>query len=234
MKWVLIAGSAMGHVAAMFGLDQIPQSPAEPPPTPITIVESKVEEPEAVEPPEPEPSEEPPEPVQEAQPESAEPPPAASPDPAPSEASSLNALPDLGLELSGTSGTGTGFAVASRPQAAPKKVERRLINTQVSETRPVKVAPCAEGGSPKPKLLRFNKPAYSEAARAAGVTGKLRINITVGPDGQVEQAVMLQGLGHGLDDATLQAARAASFEAATQCGKSVRSNFTMSVRFSAE
>lgn len=233
MKWVLIAGSAMGHVAAMFGLDQIPQRPADPPPTPITIVESKVEEPEEVEPPEPEPSEEPPEPVQEAQPEAREAPPAASPEP-PSEASSHNALPDLGLELSGTSGTGTGFAVASRPQAAPKKVERRLINTQVSETRPVKVAPCAEGGSPKPKLLRFNKPAYSEAARAAGVTGKLRINITVGPDGQVEQAVILQGLGHGLDEATLQAARAASFEAATQCGKSVRSTFTMSVRFSAE
>lgn len=233
MKWVLIAGSAMGHVAAMFGLDQIPQRPADPPPTPITIVESKVEEPEVVEPPEPEPSEEPPEPVQEAQPEAREAPPAASPEP-PSEASSHNALPDLGLELSGTSGTGTGFAVASRPQAAPKKVERRLINTQVNETRPVKVAPCAEGGSPKPKLLRFNKPAYSEAARAAGVTGKLRINITVGPDGQVEQAVILQGLGHGLDEATLQAARAASFEAATQCGKSVRSTFTMSVRFSAE
>lgn len=233
MKWVLITGSAIGHVAAMFGLDQIPVKPADPPPTPITILESKAEEPEIVEPPEPEPSEEQPEPIQEARPES-EPLPAEAPAPAENDSPSLDALPDLGLELSGMSGTGAGFAVASRPQSAPKKLERRLIGTPTSDTRPQKVSPCAEGSSPKPKLLRFNKPAYSEAARAAGVTGKLRINITVGPDGQVEQVVVLQGLGHGLDEATLMAARAASFEAATQCGKNVRSSFTMSVRFSGE
>ena len=233
MKWVLVTGSAIGHLAAMFGLDQIPRAPAELPPTPITIVETPAEEPEVVEPPEPEPVEEAPEPAPQDAPPEAEPQAAPPPADAPN-AASLDALPDLGLELSGSSGTGSGFAVTSGKRSAPQKVERRVLGTPSNDLRTEKPAPCETGTSPKPKLLHFQKPAYSELARTAGVSGKLRITVTVGPDGQIEQAVVIQGLGHGLDEATLSAVRAASFEAATQCGKKVRATFTMSVRFSAE
>lgn len=236
MKWIVVMGSAAGHLAAVLGLDQLAPHQANSAPTAITVVEAPAPvEPEKA--PEPEPEPEP----TEAPPVKAE---AAAPSPlarsaAPTEepaAPSADALPDLGLELSGTGSAGPGLAVASGSggRGPARLVSRRVLSAAPAPQLIDKSDPCSVGPTPKPRLENFQKPAYSEAARAAGVSGKVRVTITVGADGSVEQATIVQGLGHGLDEATLAAVRAASFSAAVHCGKAVRSTFTMSVRFSAE
>jgi len=162
---------------------------------------------------------------------------AASPKPAQEPSTpTTEALPDLGLELVGTSSGGPGLAVAAGGggSGAPRVRERRTLSAAPVPARVDPSAACQDGPSPKPQLVNFQKPSYSETARAAGVTGKVRVSITVGADGRVEQVTILQGLGHGLDEATVAAVRAASFSAAVACGKNVRSTFTMSVRFSAD
>jgi protein TonB len=49
--------------------------------------------------------------------------------------------------------------------------------------------------------------------------------------GQVVSARVLEGLGHGLDDAALEAARAAHFEPAMRCGKPTKTTFVIGMRF---
>lgn len=237
MKWLVVLGSAAGHLAAVLGLDQLAPHSTASTPTAITMVEvPPAPEPEAPPPPPPEPeaapdeapptpSNAPPSPLARAAPAAAEP-----------AAPVADALPDLGLTLSGTSSGGPGLAVASGQGGGggSRVQERRTLGPAPTLPTVDKSDPCQAGSAPKPSLTNFQKPSYSESARAAGVTGKVRVSITVGADGSVEQVTILQGLGHGLDEATLAAVRAASFSAAVQCGKPVRSTFTMSVRFSAE
>ena len=68
--------------------------------------------------------------------------------------------------------------------------------------------------------------------RGAQIEGKVRIEITVGPDGAVTAVRVIQGLGHGLDEAALEAARGSTFEAGSKCGKPIAMTFTIGMRFS--
>ena len=48
---------------------------------------------------------------------------------------------------------------------------------------------------------------YPAAARAAGVAGRVYVRFVVGADGRVRDAQVMQGLGHGCDEAALAAVR---------------------------
>ena len=48
---------------------------------------------------------------------------------------------------------------------------------------------------------------YPAAARAAGVAGRVYVRFVVGTDGKVADAHVLQGIGHGCDEAALAAVR---------------------------
>jgi protein TonB len=84
----------------------------------------------------------------------------------------------------------------------------------------------------KPKPKGVPSPAYTAAAREANVEGKVRIEVTVGPDGAVKSARVIAGLGYGLDEAALAAARRGTFEPGTRCGKPVTATFVIAMRFS--
>jgi protein TonB len=157
--------------------------------------------------------------------------PAATPPPAPAEApapSALDSLPDLGLTLGG--GVGGGGLPVANPN--PRRELDRPARPKVLEAP----APAGDGCSEdiqKAKPLNIVQPTYaSEEARAASIEGKVRIQITVGVDGTVVHAEVIQGLGYGLDEAALEAARASTFEPGTRCGKPVETTFTMGIRFS--
>lgn len=236
MKWLVTTASALGHVAAILGLDSLPNTIHPEPPTTVTMVEiPELQEPEAAPPPPVPEQQKPPPPIvspSRAELAVAQPLPAAPPTAAPP---SLDSLPNLGLELSGSS-SGSGLAVssASARGSAPQPSRPRILGAAVEPARSQPRVECKEGPSPKPQLTSFRKPAFTEGARSAGVSGKIRVSITVGADGRVEQVKVLESLGHGLDEATVAAVRSASFEPARRCGKAERSTFTMSVRFSAE
>lgn len=233
MKWLLIAGSTIGHVAALTGLNQLHASVPPAPPTVISIVEipeppAEIQEAPAEPPPPPASEQAPPSLAAKATPSAA----AEIPDAAPPSASppSLSSMPDLGLDLSGGSGAG-GIAVPSggggpaRTGAAP---ERRVLGNSKPATKP---SACSDAES-KPKVLSLPKPGYTEQARAAGINGKVRVSITVSSTGAIESVQVVQALGFGLDEAAVAAAQSAQFEPAKRCGLAVSSTFTLSIKFS--
>jgi periplasmic protein TonB len=161
--------------------------------------------------------------------------PAAPPPPTPAAAPPPAAAPafaDLGLTL-GNGGGGPGLAVP-QPGAAPAPTHAPAAAT--ATTRKVTtLAPAAEETCDeppvKPKPRSIVKPAYTEDARAAQVEGVVRVEITIDPTGQVVDAKILRGLGHGLDEAALAAARQMTFEPGTRCGKAHVATISLGVRF---
>jgi protein TonB len=75
-------------------------------------------------------------------------------------------------------------------------------------------------------------PHYTSTAREAAIEGRVRVEITVGSSGEVRKARVITSLGYGLDEAALEAARAARFEPALECGRAVSATFVVSIRFS--
>jgi protein TonB len=191
-------------------------APAPPPPPPEPV---KVEP----EPPAPEPER-----------RRAPPPPApakaAAPEPEAPAAPSFDSVPDFGLALEGAVGGGGVAVPVRRPELAapPPRVVKALAPAPVQNAADA----CSEPAS-KPKPLSVPQPVYTEAARAASVEGRVRVELTVDESGRVIEVKVLQGLGYGLDEAALVAARSASFTPAQRCGRPVRATFTIAMRFSA-
>lgn len=109
--------------------------------------------------------------------------------------------------------------------------ERRTSTRELGEAPAAAPAGgCAEA-EVRPKATHMPHPTYTEEARAAGVEGKVRIELTVDAAGAVTEAKVLSPLGHGLDENALATVKEARFTPATRCGKPVPSTFTLSVRF---
>ncbi|NUP07298.1 MAG: TonB family protein [Polyangiaceae bacterium] len=136
-----------------------------------------------------------------------------------------------GVELPGTySGSGPGGhgapgAPSARPAPEPQPTTRKSL------VSPTDSGDCGEPVQ-KAKPKSVPQPAYPEAARKAEVSGKVRVEVTVDERGAVVGARVLSGLGHGLDEAALAAARSASVSPAVRCGKPVRGTFVIGMRFS--
>ncbi len=165
---------------------------------------------------------------------------APEPQPAPLPAAAANpqaalaALPDFGLSLSGGS-LGRGVAV---PQGVPGGSQANTPKPAAPVKRSLAAAPAAgldECSDPpaKPRPVNVPQPAYTDQARAAGVEGKVRVELTVDETGRVVSVRLIAGLGHGLDEAAIAAAQRATFQPALRCGKPARATFTISVRFAA-
>ncbi len=139
----------------------------------------------------------------------------------------LDALPDLGIAM-GNGGPG-GIAV---PQggAAPEPAAAAHATSAPRALAPAPVDACAEPVV-KPKLKSIRQPSPTTAARDAQVDGRVRVEVSVGADGSVKSVRLLSGLGFGLDEASLDAARHAVFEPATRCGKPVAATFVIALRF---
>lgn len=163
----------------------------------------------------------------------AEPPPDAAPPPdAPAP---LADLPDFGLSLSGgVDGTGlampAGGSTKSGPRGPAAPATKAAPKRLAAAADPAALDPCQDPPA-KPKPRSVPQPAYTEAARAAAVEGKVRVQLTVDETGRVVSVKLLQGLGHGLDEAALAAARQAEFEPAVRCGRPTSATFNISMRF---
>ena len=162
-------------------------------------------------------------------PKAAPPPP---PDaPAPAGPSSGADIPDFGLSLGGGTGGGglalpAGGAKAAAAPASSVHVSKKVLGAPAATAAEA----CAESPT-KPKVVSITQPAYTPEARDANIAGRVRVELTVDATGHVSAARMLEGLGHGLDEAALVAARAATFEAGTRCGKAAPTTFVISMRF---
>ncbi len=221
----LIAVSLGAHMALGFGLGSIPPRKFHET-IAIRVSETKKKPPPHVDPPPPEHEVPAPHPVRaKAAPSQAK----AQPVTLSSNAqasSSLDALPDFGLALSGGGG---GLAIPSGGGGGPAPTS--MAAAKVLSRAPLKSGECADPPA-KPKLLSRPAPAYTDAARAAGISGKVRVEITVDEQGHVATVRVIQGLGYGLDESALAAARALAFEPAMRCGKPSAATFKIGFNFS--
>lgn len=242
--------SALFHGALWLGVRSVDEpEPPPPPPIVIKVAEAPPEPPpEPPKPPEPEPP--PPEPIAEAPPEPAPevpPPPAPpapkarkaepapKPEPAPASPPVAAEVPEFGVPMTNAGGPGGLSVPAGDPggsNGGGGKREKVETKTRSLEPRPKKPAAdeCAEP-EVKPKPLELPQPQYTEAARAAGIEGKVRVQLEVKADGSVGAVTVLASLHPDLDAAAKVAARAAKFEPATRCGKPVATTLTISIKF---
>jgi len=143
----------------------------------------------------------------------------------------FDGLPDFGVSLTGGV-NGTGIALPVGGGGPPR--EQHGVEKVVRKAAPVAAALPSDGCDDppsKPKPISVPQPGYTDDAQAAAVEGKVRVQLTVDETGKVVDVKLISGLGHGLDEAALAAARRATFEPALHCGKPTQATFTISMRF---
>jgi periplasmic protein TonB len=225
---VLYGASFALHASLGFGVTEI-EPEKEPERIAITVVSAPKPKPKPkVEEPPPPP---PPPPPVEAAPKKAAPKPkvAEAPKPAPTPAPA--SAPTFGIAMTGGVGLGGVAVPVGHSLSAAKEPPKRVAEAKtLTEPKRAVESGCSDPAS-KPKPIQMPRPAYSEEARAASIEGRVRVELTIDASGAVQQAKVLEALGHGLDEAALEAVRAATFEPARQCGKPVSATFVVSIRF---
>jgi protein TonB len=98
----------------------------------------------------------------------------------------------------GGTGTGSGTGSGSEPVAAPVSIAS------------IKTAALPRGDYGHIDLGKD----YPPEARRLGIEGAIRVRLTVDDKGKVRAAVLLNRLGHGLDELALSRARQIEFEPA--------------------
>jgi len=221
------------HVLAFGGLNTLKPKP--PDPQRIAVMVSQPKKKQKPKPPEPpKPIEAPKEMLQRPTAARPAPPPAAAPPPDPVAAAhpALAAMPDFGINLSGGPGGPGGIAVPMGDPRAPVEKAAPIKEKTFGSTAAPAVAAddCAEDVV-KAKPQGFVQPTYTDDARAAGIEGRVRVKITIDASGAITDVAVVSGLGHGLDESAIAAARRMTFSPATKCGKAVPSTFIFSSRF---
>jgi protein TonB len=154
------------------------------------------------------------------------------PDPVAAAHPALAAMPDFGINLSGGPGGPGGIAVpvGGKPAAPAEAVAHKEKTFGTAAERPALEGDCQEE-LVKAKPKGFVQPTYTDDARAAGIEGRVRVQVTIDASGAIVDTKVLSGLGHGLDESAIAAAKRMSFSAATRCGKSVSSTLLIAMRF---
>lgn len=125
---------------------------------------------------------------------------------------------------------GAGLAVNAGGGGAGSDVSRTTQRASTRQLEPAREQGCTEEIT-RARPVEIAQPEYPDAAREASIEGRVRVEVTIDEQGRVASARVLQALGHGCDEAALAVARAARFEAATRCGRPVRSTLTIGIRF---
>jgi len=87
------------------------------------------------------------------------------------------------------------------------------------------------GDADGPKFVHRIMPRYPELARRRGREGLVLLRLVIGPGGELRSAEVVEGGGHGFDEAALAAVRASSFAPAMRGGHAVECAALLPVRF---
>jgi len=231
----LIAASLGVHVVLGVALGHVEPRARPERPTVVTLVDVPPPPPPAEPPtPEPPPPEPPPEPPRAAPAPrapkiaSAAPPPESPPSAPPS---TPDAPLALGLTLSNSAGPGGTAVAAGDPNGVRGGVRSTRVAAKKALTPPTTSPSACDGETTKPRPLHMPKPRYTDLARAQGLEGRVRVEISLDATGAVTEARVVTSLGAGLDEAALDAARGARFAPAVTCGVPVAATFVLAVRF---
>ncbi len=164
-----------------------------------------------------------------APPRPAEPPPPSQNTPPPpigDAPSSMDGFADLGAMPFG----GSGMALPAGGSRAAAPPTATATTRKVKELAPAPSDDCKEDVV-KPQLASQVQPAYTAEGRQASVEGVVKLEVSVDESGRVTSVRVVKGLGFGLDEAAVAAARQWTFKPATKCGKAVSYVVKPGVRF---
>lgn len=131
-----------------------------------------------------------------------------------------------------SSGFGNGVAIAPSRPAARGEVRGGGFSTaevgaEVPRAKEVEAAPAVQ----PVVILEKPNPVYSEEARRLGLEGEVLIQVVFPASGAVRIVRVTKGLGHGLDEAAVRAARQIRFKPALQQGRAVDFPATVHIVF---
>jgi len=136
---------------------------------------------------------------------------------------------DIGISMDATGSEGVAVATAPKAPPPPKMLA-------IEPAKPKVLAAKTTGDCEEPLVKarpeRVVRPEFTTEARSAGVDGVVMIELEVDDRGNVTSAKVRKGLGHGLDEASIEAAKRTHFIPATRCGKPVAAPLVIKMRFS--
>lgn len=125
-----------------------------------------------------------------------------------------------------------------RPNANRKEVEEKLDSIKAFYEHYSKEPTSGPGlplvpepGVTPVNILKKPQARYTDNARSAGVQGTVRLAVLLGANGKVQYILKLHGLGYGLDEQALRAARQIVFEPKLKDGKPVSTIVTIDYSF---
>ena len=87
------------------------------------------------------------------------------------------------------------------------------------------------GDADGPRFVQRVTPRYPELARRRGREGLVLLRLVIGPDGELRDARIVEGGGHGFGEAALAAVRASVYAPATRDGRGVECAALLPIRF---
>lgn len=152
--------------------------------------------------------------------------------PAPAEVAAQNqasGFTDLGISLDSNAIGGIAVPVAAKVAPPPSPPPVQTAKPKVLAAR-LTTNDCTEPLI-KARPERVVQPQYTQAAQAARVEGRVRLELEIDEQGEVKSVRVIQGLGYGLDEVAMAAARKMRFKPAMRCGQPVAAPFVLSMRF---
>jgi protein TonB len=142
-----------------------------------------------------------------------------------------NGFADLGGVSVGGRGAVPDEATAAAASSVGAVVAPKATTHRVKQL----VAVVAENGCTeevvKPRVKTPGQITYTKEGQEAEIEGAVRVQVTVDETGKVVTATVLTGLGYGLDERALAAARETLFEPATLCGTPVVATKVLAFNF---
>jgi protein TonB len=136
---------------------------------------------------------------------------------------------DIGISMDANGSEGVAVAVAPKAPPPPK-----MLALEPAKPKVLAAHTSTECDEPLVKAHpeRVVRPEFTTEARTAGIDGVVLIELEIDDRGEVVSAKVKKGLGHGLDEASLDAAKRTHFVPATRCGKPVAAPLVIKMRFS--
>ncbi len=140
-----------------------------------------------------------------------------------------------GSSQSGGTVRTTGFGV-SGPEGRPPTTQsaQAIQKTTFGDAAlagPAKKAENVADAQTPVQILFKPKPVYTPEARSLRLEGEVSVQVVFQADGTIRVLRVIRGLGHGLDEAAVQAATRVRFKPATRGGVAVDTNATITISF---
>jgi periplasmic protein TonB len=126
--------------------------------------------------------------------------------------------PVFGISMESTSSAGTGVAMPVGNTLQTKPTHAKVA---AAEVKPLAAPVAAYEVTKMPLRVGECTGKYTEEAKQAGLEGTVILDFVVGEDGWVRDIKIVQGLGQGLNEAAVRAAKACRFTPGEKDGKRV-------------